>query len=164
MTLARARSAVALVALLSIACGGGGAPDASHDARVLDCDGPLSIELEPAPSGPNAGVPIAAIVWRGNDCLLVSDEQDPDAVLVIADTAGTFFDSGLVAARAGGWIITRSSASESPRTYLTAVPRDTDFFVELESETSRVRIDFRVGVVSPATATTLTLLAMRELR
>lgn len=152
------RATVALVALLGVACSGGGdALDASHDARVLDCDGPIEAELVPAPSGPNAGVPIAAIAWRGDHCVLEGDENAPDALLVVADTAGTWFDYGVVAVRAGGWVITRSSTSESPTTY-TTVQRDTDVFFELESAGARVRIDLRVS------GTTLTLIAMHELR
>lgn len=160
MRAGRTCSGAALFALLSIACGSDdGSRDASSDARVLDCDGPIEFELTPATTGPNTGLPMAAITWSGDHCVLVADERHPDAVLVIADTTGTFFDSGVVAARAGDWIIERWSRSESRTTYVAAVPRNTDVFVELESEDgrSRVRIDFRVG------ATTLTLLAMREL-
>lgn len=148
---------VMLVAIALGACGGRGGTDASVDARVLECDAPRSIPLTPSTHPPNTGLPMASIAWTGNSCALYADETHPDAILIIADTAGTWFDSGLVATADSAWFIAESSTGVMRATYITGVPRATDLHLVLESDEVRVAVDFRVD------GDTVTLLAMSEL-
>lgn len=150
---------VLLLATVLGACRGGGAADASVDARVLECDAPLTIVLSPSTRPPNVGLPTASITWTENRCALHDDEGHPDAVLFVADTAGTWFDAGLIAQADSRWVIAESSTGATRTTYLARVPRGTDIHVVLERDdaSSRISVDFRVD------DDTLTLLAMSEL-
>jgi hypothetical protein len=109
----------------------------------LRCAGPLRQMLVPAPSGTNAGVPEAGIVWNGDHCELTADEHAPGMVLLIADI--TYMGGELLtAARADRWVITSSSTGAGPTTYITSLMRDTDIRVDMDRADDAIRIVLRI--------------------
>lgn len=149
---------VMLLAVALAACGGGrDVRDANVDARVLECAAPLTHVLSPSTRPPNVGLPTVSITWSGDGCALHDDEGHPDAVLFVADTAGTWFDVGLLAQADSRWFIAESSTGTMRATYIPGIPPATDIHLVLETDGTRVSVDFRVD------GDTLTLLAMREL-
>ncbi len=127
-------------------------------AQALVCATPTSEALVAPTSGPNAGIPMAGVVWNAGRCSLSTDEHAPGLVLLIADFAGTPFGL-LTASAASRWRIDSSSTGSGPTTYLANIPRDTDITVQMASSVAQsVSITFRVSATN-----VLTLLDMHRI-
>lgn len=142
-----------LVGSLALGCGDPAPPP--RDAAVPVCETPASIALVPAPSPPNQGVPMAAVVWSAAGCELVNDQAHPEIALLVADLEGGFgFE--LVATRGGRWVVASASAGIPSSTYVANFPRETDVEIVLEQGAERLALTIRVD------GDVLTLVALRR--
>lgn len=151
------RAAGALFVACVLGCSPAATPP-TDGGPTLRCEPPLSIAMVPSASTSLPDAPVAAITWTDDECRLVTDEDDPDIVLLVADFHGTVLED-LTAIGENGWGIESSSHATPMGSYVAGLPYDEDITLELVDDDQHLHVVFRVEP-APGTIGTVVLVAM----